>query len=113
MAVKTNLSRAEVRRVFVTSQYTTNFRHLLPVYKGHINKDSVFDKVPKTVPTSDRIKWWNIVPGDQIRVMAEENGRVREVKGINKLSNRVYVEGDNKVYDYYLYCQFHYLTALL
>ena len=37
------------------------------------------------------------MPGDQIRVMAEKNGRVREVKGINKLTNRVYVEGDNKV----------------
>lgn len=97
MAVKTNLARAEVRKAFVSSQYTTNFRHLLPVYRGHTQKESQLDRAPKVVGTKDRIKWWNIVPGDQIRVMAEKNGRVREVKGINKLTNRVYVEGDNKV----------------
>ena len=55
------------------------------------------DRSPDPVKPKDRIKWWNIVPGDQVRIMAEKAGRVREVKGLNKFANRVFVEGDRKV----------------
>ena len=91
------VSRSEARRVFVTSKSTTNFRHLLPVAKPRVDFKNPLDKSPDPVKPKDRIKWWNIVPGDQVRVMAEENAKIREVKGVNKFSNRVFIEGDKKV----------------
>ncbi|KAH8119926.1 hypothetical protein DFH11DRAFT_1721825 [Phellopilus nigrolimitatus] len=91
------VSRSEAAKVFVTSKSTTNFRHLLPVTKPrHIVVPNPLDRTPKPVLPKNRIKWWNIVPGDEVRVMAEKNARIREVKGINKFSNRVYIEGDKK-----------------
>lgn len=94
-------TRAEARKVFVTSKSTTNFRHLLPVAKPtHKVITNPLDRAQKPVLPKDRIKWWNLVPGDQVRVMAEKKAKIREVKGINKFSNRVYIEGDKKVRSY-------------
>ncbi|KAI5124173.1 hypothetical protein M0805_000980 [Coniferiporia weirii] len=91
------VSRSEAHKVFVTSKNTTNFRHLLPVAKPrHLVVPNHLDRSPDPVLPRDRIKWWNIVPGDQVRVMAERDARVREVKGVNKFANRVYIEGDKK-----------------
>ena len=90
--------RSEARKVFITSRSTTNFRHLLPIAKPrHIELDNPIDKAKDPVLPKDRIKWWNIVPGDSVRVMAEKEAKIREVKGVNKFSNRVYIEGDIKV----------------
>ncbi len=44
------------------------------------------------VKPKDRIKWWNVVPGDQVRVLGDKEGSIREVFRINKLSNRVYLK---------------------
>ncbi|EJD03689.1 uncharacterized protein FOMMEDRAFT_19078 [Fomitiporia mediterranea MF3/22] len=89
--------RAEARKIFITSKSTINFRHLLPVAKPrHIVSPSRVERIPEPVLPKDRIKWWNIVPGDQVRVMAEKSAKIREVKGINKFANRVYIEGDIK-----------------
>lgn len=41
------------------------------------------------VRLKDRIKWWNIVPGDQVRVLGWEDTSLREVYAINRLNNRV------------------------
>ena len=91
-------SRSEARKVFVTTKSTTNFRHLLPVAKPkRFTQENPLDRRPDPVKPKDRIKWWNIVPGDQVRVMAEENAKLREVKGVNKFTNRVFIEGDKKV----------------
>lgn len=79
---------------FVTSAQTTNFRHLVPLQKKR--------KLPglperKSASLKDRIKWWNVVPGDRVRLMTDNENRVREVKGINKYTNRVYVENEKSV----------------
>ena len=98
MSARRFASRQEAKRIFTTSKVTTNFRHLLPVAKPkHIVTPNPLDKSQRAVSPKDRIKWWNIVPGDQVRVMAETDGSVREVKGVNKFTNRVYIEGDKKV----------------
>lgn len=54
----------------------------------------------KVVPVKDRIKYWNIVPGDQIRLLGrrrggrrDENEVLHEVVAVNKFRNRVYVRG--------------------
>lgn len=46
----------------------------------------------KSVKPKDRIKWWNIVPGDQVRLRGDPEGTVHEVRKINKLSNRVFLK---------------------
>lgn len=45
--------------------------------------------VPKDTKPKDRIKHWNIVPGDFVKIRGETNGPVHEVHRVNKLSNRV------------------------
>ena len=45
----------------------------------------------KSVKPKDRIKWWNIVPGDQVRLRGDPEDIVHEVRKIDKLANRVYL----------------------
>lgn len=40
----------------------------------------------------DRIKYWNIVPGDTIADRNDPSKQLREVLGINKLSNKVFLK---------------------
>lgn len=47
----------------------------------------------KAAKPQDRIKYWNIVPGDRVRIIGDKGGQVQEVAKINKLSNRVYLKG--------------------
>ena len=94
------MSLFELRTKAVTSSpFTSNFRHLLPVRKEFLERDKVtLDPPPKAAATKDRIKWWNIVPGDQVRVMAHKDGPIRDVVAVNKISNRVYLRRSaNKV----------------
>lgn len=49
----------------------------------------------KAVKPRDRIKYWNIVPGDRVRIIGDKEGQVLEVFKINKLSNRVYLKGSS------------------
>lgn len=61
------------------------------------NKIRASFKLPKfkDVKPKDRIKWWNIVPGDHVRVSGDPDGAIHEVKAINKYSNRVYLNMQN------------------
>ncbi|KAF7776307.1 hypothetical protein Agabi119p4_4700 [Agaricus bisporus var. burnettii] len=54
---------------------------------------TVRDPVIKSVKPKDRIKYWNVVPGDQIRLLGDSSNRLHEVLSINKISNRVFVKG--------------------
>jgi len=47
----------------------------------------------KSVRHSDRIKWWNVVPGDQIRLRGDKEGTLHDVLSINRLSNQVFLKG--------------------
>lgn len=76
-----------------TSPWTTNFRHLLPFPKKWLKRTSIRDPVIKSVRPKDRIKHWNIVPGDQIRLLGDKTNTLYEVLSINKTSNRVFVKG--------------------
>lgn len=76
-----------------TSPWTTNFRHLLPFPKKWLKRTSIRDPVIKSVRPKDRIKYWNIVPGDQIRLLGDRTNTLYEVLSINKTSNRVFVKG--------------------
>ncbi|TFK56131.1 hypothetical protein OE88DRAFT_1804899 [Heliocybe sulcata] len=87
----TSLRKAQVVRAATSSPVTRDFRHLDSVPRWWLGRSSFSDPVSKAVKVKDRIKYWNIVPGDQVRVLGEREGTVREVLSINRFSNRVYL----------------------
>ncbi|KAJ3966942.1 hypothetical protein EV361DRAFT_528365 [Lentinula raphanica] len=100
------LTKHEIVNAVTRSPWTTSFRHLLPasrLLKGLLKKPSLVNFSKKIVPEKDRIKWWNIVPGDQVRLLGRRRGGttgkdgkevlLHEVVAVNKFRNRVYVKG--------------------
>jgi len=71
---------------------TTNFNHLRSIPRAWLIRRSKHDPKLKSVRPSDRIKWWNIVPGDQIRLRGDPDSTLHEVLSINRLSNRVFLK---------------------
>ncbi len=71
---------------------TTNFNHLRNFPRQWLIRKSKFEPRLKSVRPADRIKWWNIVPGDQIRLRGDEDSAIHEVLSINRLSNRVFLK---------------------
>jgi len=89
MRIPKTLRKSEVFGAWTTSSWTRSFRHLLS-YNRHWDKRATFrDPQVKSVKPKDRIKYWNIVPGDQVRVIGEVENTVYEVLSINRLSNQV------------------------
>ncbi|KAG6818845.1 hypothetical protein H0H93_001082, partial [Arthromyces matolae] len=89
------LTRRQVQQATTAQPWTKNFRHLLPIPKKFLKRFSIRDPLPKTVRPRDRIKYWNIVPGDQIRLLGDKNNTLHEVLSINRFSNRVFVKGQS------------------
>jgi hypothetical protein len=89
----TPFSRRQALNAATSKPWTTNFRHLLPLPKKWLKRSSTRDPVIKAARPNDRIKWWNIVPGDQIRLLGDKSNTLHEVLSINRLSNRVFVKG--------------------
>ncbi|KAG9317630.1 hypothetical protein JVU11DRAFT_1840 [Chiua virens] len=87
-----SLSRVQVLKATTRIPWTTNFRHLLPVPKHWQEKRSRYDTGVKAVSFKHRIKYWNVVPGDKIRIRGEGR-KLHEVLSINRFSNRVYIKG--------------------
>lgn len=58
-----------------------------------MKRTSIRDPVIKSVRPKDRIKYWNVVPGDQIRLLGDKKNTLHEVLSINRISNRVFVKG--------------------
>lgn len=93
------VSRVQVL-VGQNSQWTRDLRHVKAVIPRAWHKERVVFQQPKLKDTKpkDRIKWWNIVPGDHIRVRGDPDGLVHKVVATNKFSNRVYLntQSDNE-----------------
>lgn len=74
--------------------WTTNFNHMRPVprrLRDNKQSEDAFDPhkkaafdIPKT-----RIKFWNVVPGDKVRVRGRYGNRLRQVFRIRRLENVV------------------------
>jgi len=89
MPVAKMLGKNEVLQAWTTNPYTKTFRHLLP-YNRHLERRKTFrDPIIKSAKPKDRIKYWNLVPGDQVRIRGEETKTIYEVLSINKLSNQI------------------------
>jgi hypothetical protein len=89
------LTAAQVRAATTNNPWTKDFRHLQPFPLRFIKRHSFDDILVKGTKPLDRIKYWNIVPGDRVRILGDKEGNVLEVAKINKLSNRVYLKGSN------------------
>ncbi|KAJ3743407.1 hypothetical protein DFH05DRAFT_1495894 [Lentinula detonsa] len=100
------LTKGEIVNAVTRNPWTTAFRHLLPaskILKKTLNGPALVNYSKKIVPVNERIKWWNIVPGDQVRLLGGRRGGkggrdgrqvlLHEVVAINKFRNRVYVRG--------------------
>ncbi len=87
------LSAAQVRGAITSNPWTRDFLHLQPFPLSYLKRYSFKDILVKAVKPQDRIKYWNIVPGDRVRIIGDKEGKILEVSKINKLSNRVYLKG--------------------
>jgi len=70
-----------------------NFNHLRNIPRVWLIRRTKHDPKLKSVRATDRIKFWNIVPGDHIRLRGDEDSTIHEVLSINRLSNRVFLKG--------------------
>ncbi|KAK7061414.1 nucleoside transporter [Favolaschia claudopus] len=75
--------------------WTTNFNHMRRVPR-HLTKNSKYmhdsfdpDKKYSFHIPKDRVKFWNIVPGDLVRVRGRYGNKLREVFRIRRLENIV------------------------
>lgn len=106
MSVTKMLGKNEVFQAWTASPYTKTFRHLLP-YNRHWERRVTFrDPIVKSAKPKDRIKYWNIVPGDQVRIRGEESRIIYEVMSINKLSNQVRLKVPSSVSRSHHVCTF-------
>jgi len=87
------LTAAQIRGAITSSPWTKDFLHLQPFPLNHLKRFSFEDIIVKSVKPKDRIKYWNIVPGDRVRIIGDKDKRVLEVAKLNKLANRVYLKG--------------------
>jgi hypothetical protein len=86
---------AQVRAAITSNPWTKDFLHLEAFPTTYLKRYSFKDMLVKAVKPRDRIKYWNIVPGDRVRIIGDKEGQVLEVFKINKLSNRVYLKGSS------------------
>ncbi|KIL68211.1 hypothetical protein M378DRAFT_71889 [Amanita muscaria Koide BX008] len=89
----TPFTRRQLLNAATTKPWTTSFKHLLPIPRKWLKRTSIRDPVIKAARPHDRIKYWNIVPGDQIRLLGDKSNTLHEVLSINRISNRVFVKG--------------------
>ncbi|KAG6866488.1 hypothetical protein C0991_003032 [Blastosporella zonata] len=86
-------TRRQLQAATTTRPWTKHFRHMLPIPKTFMKRFSLRDFAIKSVRPRDRIQYWNIVPGDQIRLLGDKKNTLHEVLSINRFSNRVFVKG--------------------
>ncbi|KAI0269291.1 hypothetical protein BC834DRAFT_621822 [Gloeopeniophorella convolvens] len=87
------LTASQVRTAITSKPWTKDLLHMQPFPLNWLKRHSFKDPVVKAVKPQDRIKYWNIVPGDRVRVIGDKEEKLLEVAKINKLSNRVYLKG--------------------
>lgn len=90
-----------------------NFNHLRSIPRTWLIRRSKNDPKLKSVRVTDRIKFWNIVPGDHIRLRGDEDNTIHEVLSINRLSNRVFLKGPASVRAKNLSCANHSLSRFI
>ncbi|GBE79142.1 predicted protein [Sparassis crispa] len=86
------VTNAQFRAAITSVGWTRNFLHLDPIPRHWTIRQSRSEPKNTAVKVKDRIKWWNIVPGDQVRLRGDPEGTIHEVDKVNKFNNRVYLK---------------------
>lgn len=92
-----HLQRRELLKATTSSPFTRDFRHLLKFPRYWLTRQSFREPIIKSVRPKDRIKYWNIVPGDKIADLRDPTKKLYEVLSINKLSNKVFLKGTSRM----------------
>lgn len=79
----------QARRAATTSPWTKDLNHLEPLPKFWSDKRKSVGALENVTKPKDRIKWWNIVPGDQVKIRNRRTEEILEVAQINRLTNMV------------------------
>ena len=92
-----HLTRRTALNATTKNPALTNFNHLRSIPRAWLVRRSKHDPKLKSVRATDRIKFWNIVSGDRIRLRGDGDSTIHEVLSINRLSNRVFLKGPTTV----------------
>lgn len=93
----TRWTKIQALSAVTASPWTRDLRHVGAVFPRYWSQRQTYrDPSFKAVKPKDRITWWNIVPGDQVRVRGAA-GDIREVFRINKLNNMVLLKKEVQV----------------
>ena len=92
-----HFTKAQVLKATTNSPFTRDFKHLLSFPRHWRIRETFQEQKVKSVRPRDRIKYWNIVPGDTIADRRDRSRKLHEVLSINKLSNRVFLKSDGIV----------------
>ncbi|KAG8689106.1 hypothetical protein FRC11_004084 [Ceratobasidium sp. 423] len=83
-------------RYLTDSRITRDFRHLTlgPTFRQRTRIPTKLATQPNYPKPSDRIKYWNIVPGDTVRIVrgAHAEDKKHEVLSVDKTRNLVYLK---------------------
>ena len=90
------VSRMEVL-VPSNKPFQRDLRHVTGVVPRKWTKQRFTFNDPKfkDVKLRDRIKWWNIVPGDSVRIRGDPDSTIHRVSATNKFTNRVFLQKEN------------------
>ncbi|THH33723.1 hypothetical protein EUX98_g436 [Antrodiella citrinella] len=93
LSVDMPIARFQALRAATIAPWTKDLRHVKAIVPRpwSIPLNGAGPRV-KSVKPKDRIKWWNIVPGDQVRLRGDPESAIHEVRRVNKLTNRVYLK---------------------
>ncbi|KDQ14100.1 hypothetical protein BOTBODRAFT_159628 [Botryobasidium botryosum FD-172 SS1] len=71
---------------------TRNFRHMIPLSK-RARRLMPKKALKKEVPVDDRIKYWNLVPGDRVRIKGENKDKIVTILSVDKFKNQLLLKG--------------------
>lgn len=87
------IAKWQVLKATTTNPLIRDFRHLLPCPHRWFKIQDWANPRVQAVRPRDRIKYWNIAPGDSIVDRLDPSKTVEQVLAVNRFSNRVYLKG--------------------
>ncbi|KIY71808.1 hypothetical protein CYLTODRAFT_389765 [Cylindrobasidium torrendii FP15055 ss-10] len=95
------MSAGAIQQATSSTQFVSHFQHLMPIHYKTLKDSAKYTEMrtPKVTAAKDRIKYWNIVPGDQVHIRGDPSNGIHTVKAVNRFTNRVFMaskEGDKE-----------------